>query len=266
MHEGPLREGGPGATAGDPILSVTGLTFRYEDMTMTFDLAVERGDCLALLGPSGGGKSTLLNLIAGFESPLSGRVEIDGRDVTAVEPARRPVTSLFQEHNLFAHLTVDQNVGLGLDPGLRLDAAQRGAVEEALDSVGLADLGGRRPAQLSGGQRQRVALARSLVRRRPLLLLDEPFSALDPGLRLEMLDLVDRLRRDHGLTVVMVSHNPEDAHRIAPSTAFLCDGRIAAQGRTADLLVDPPLPALRTFLGQGGGARSRPGSADSPAD
>jgi len=231
------------------LLQVEGLTFHYEDMEMVFDLAVPRGHCLALLGPSGAGKSTLLNLIAGFEQPLSGRVFIGGQDVTAWKPAARPVTSLFQEHNLFAHLSAGQNVGLGLDPGLRLDAAQRRRVEEALARVGLAGLSERRPAQLSGGQRQRVALARSLVRDKPLLLLDEPFSALDPGLRLEMLDLVAQLQAERGLTVVLVSHNPRDARRIAGEAAFLSAGRILARGPTGDLLNAREPAELRAFLG-----------------
>lgn len=231
------------------MLEVAGLTFHYEDMTMVFDLKVARGECLALLGPSGAGKSTLLSLIAGFETPSSGRVEIEGRDVTNLSPAERPVTSLFQEHNLFAHLTVTENVGLGLDPGLRLGPAERAAVEEALQRVELAGMGERLPAQLSGGQRQRVALARSLVRHKPLLLLDEPFSALDPGLRGGMLDLVDQLRRERGLTVVIVSHNPQDAQHIAARTAFLYEGRVVAQGETQALLSAGEPAALRAFLG-----------------
>jgi thiamine transport system ATP-binding protein len=233
----------------EQLLQVEGLTFRYEDMEMRFDLAVAQGACLALLGPSGAGKSTLLSLIAGFEQPLAGRVLIAGQDVTAWKPAARPVTSLFQEHNLFAHLTAGQNVGLGLDPGLRLDAAQQAQVEQALARVGLDGLAGRRPAQLSGGQRQRVALARSLVRDKPLLLLDEPFSALDPGLRLEMLDLVAQLQRERGLTVVLVSHNPEDARRIAGQAAFLHDGKVLAQGPALTLLEAGEPPELRAFLG-----------------
>jgi thiamine transport system ATP-binding protein len=244
------------------LLAVEGLTFRYEDMEMVFDLSLDRGQCLAILGPSGAGKSTLLSLIAGFERPLSGRVMIAGQDVTTLKPAERPVTSLFQEHNLFAHLTAGENVGLGLDAGLRLDAAQKRAVTEALARVGLEGLEPRRPAQLSGGQRQRVALARSLVRDKPLLLLDEPFSALDPGLRLEMLDLVRQLQGERGLTVVLVSHNPQDALRIAGQSAFLAAGRVLAAGPTRALLEAREPSELRAFLGPAqdtpaGGAKER---------
>ncbi|MEQ8357650.1 MAG: thiamine ABC transporter ATP-binding protein [Kiloniellaceae bacterium] len=232
-----------------PLLAVEGLRFRYEDMEMVFDLAVGKGQCLAVLGPSGAGKSTLLNLIAGFERPLAGRVVIAGEDVTVRRPAARPVTSLFQEHNLFAHLSAGQNVGLGLDPGLRLDRTQRQTVAQALARVGLQGFAERRPAQLSGGQRQRVALARSLVRDKPLLLLDEPFSALDPGLRLEMLDLVRQLQEERGLTVVLVTHSPGDALRIAGATAFLSAGQVLAAGPTRTLLEAREPAELRAFLG-----------------
>src|SRR5262245_4510060 len=176
------------------VIDLAGVTFRYEDMQMRFDLHVASGECLAIIGPSGAGKSTLLALIAGFERAEAGSIRIDGQDVTGLPPAARPVTMLFQEHNLFAHLTVAANVGLGIHPGLRLTAADRDKVEWALAEVGLAGFAGRRPAQLSGGERQRVALARALVRKRSVLLLDEPFAALGPALRREMLDLVARLQ------------------------------------------------------------------------
>ena len=139
--------------------------------------------------------------------------------------------------------------GLGLDPGLKLTIADMVALQEALALVGLKGFDARLPAALSGGQRQRVALARALVRRRPLLLLDEPFSALDPGLRAEMLALVDRLRRDRGLTVVMVSHEVADARRIAERTAFVHDGRIMMEDETEQLLARRDCPELKRFLG-----------------
>jgi len=226
------------------------VAFRYEDMDMSFTLRAEAGQVLAVLGPSGAGKSTLLNLIAGFEWALSGRILIAGKDVTRLGPAQRPATMVFQEHNLFAHLDVAANVGLGIDPGLRLDAADRARIASALAEVGLSGLGRRMPGQLSGGERQRVALARALVRDRPVLLLDEPFAALGPRLRREMLDLVDRLRRDLALTVILVSHQPEDARRIAQRTAFVCDGRVLVEGPTAAMLDDPPLAELAQYLGR----------------
>ncbi len=232
-------------------IDLSAVTFRYEDMAMSFTLHVDSGTCFAMIGPSGAGKTTLLSLIAGFERPLSGQVRIAGRDVTELAPAARPVTMLFQEHNLFAHLTAAENVGLGIHPGLKLGAADRERVRDALARVGLAGMERRLPRQLSGGERQRVALARSLVRDRPVLLLDEPFAALGPALRYEMLDLVDRLRTAAGLTVLLVSHQPEDARRIATRAAFVNAGKIVAEGPLPDLLDDPPARELAAYLGRG---------------
>jgi thiamine transport system ATP-binding protein len=231
------------------MLELRDVVFRYEDMEMRFDLAVAAGECVAVIGPSGAGKSTLLALVAGFEKPVAGSILVAGRDVTRDPPAARPVTSLFQEHNLFAHLTAAENVGLGIDPGLRLDAVGRAKVGEALAHVGLTGFEGRLPGQLSGGERQRVALARSLVRNRPLLLLDEPFAALGPAQRREMLDLVNALARDRSFTVLFVSHQPDDARHAAGRTIFLQEGRVLCDGPTARLFT-PPLPkALAEYLG-----------------
>lgn len=225
------------------------LRFRYEDMVMRFNLQVARASCTAIIGPSGAGKSTLLSLIGGFEQADGGRIAVDGHDITAMPAAQRPVTTLFQDNNLFAHLTASQNVGLGLDPGLHLTGAQRRDVEQALEQVGLSELGNRRPAQLSGGERQRVAIARCLVRRRPILLLDEPFGALGPAMRQEMLDLVDALRRRHGLTVLMVTHDPADAARIAERTAFVAEGQVVLTAATQEVL-HAQLPEIRGYLGR----------------
>lgn len=233
-----------------PMLEMEAVRFRYQDMTMLFDLTVAPGECLAIVGPSGAGKSTLLALVAGFESPESGRIRIYGQDMAGEAPARRPVTSLFQEHNLFPHLSLADNVGLGLDPGLALDPGDQAKVVQALAQVGLAGLEARKPGQLSGGERQRAALARSLVRNKPLLLLDEPFAALGPAQRREMLDLVNALARDRGFTVLFVSHQPEDAKHAAGRTIFIEAGRILADGPTAALFAAPSGP-LAEYLGAG---------------
>ncbi|WP_340107990.1 ATP-binding cassette domain-containing protein [Pikeienuella sp. HZG-20] len=212
------------------------------------DLSLARGAHLNLIGPSGGGKSTLLNLIAGFVDLTRGRLLIDGRDMAGVPPARRPVTILFQEHNLFPHLDAAANVGLGLDPGLRLSKAERSQVAASLAEVGLAGLGSRRPADLSGGQRQRVALARALLRDRPVLLLDEPFAALGPAQRMEMVDLVATLRARRELTTIMATHAPDDARRAGGALSFIDAGRIGAPTPVAEALDAPP-PALAAYLG-----------------
>jgi thiamine transport system ATP-binding protein len=224
------------------------LSFRYEDMDMRFDLTVEHGAFMAVIGPSGAGKSTLLSLISGFERPQSGRILVDGFDITPMAPAQRPCTTLFQDHNLFAHLDVERNVGLGLDPGLRLSAEQRAVVAQALADVGLTGFERRLPGQLSGGERQRVAIARCLVRHRPILLLDEPFAALGPGLRREMLDLVQALRARAGLTVLMVTHDPEDARYAADRTAFIAGGRVVMADATETVL-GSQVAEVRAYLG-----------------
>jgi thiamine transport system ATP-binding protein len=231
-----------------PFLEIRDMAFTYEDLVMRFDLDAEAGECLAVIGPSGAGKSTLLSLIGGFEKPLGGSIRVDGVEIGRLPPAERPVTSLFQDHNLFAHLSVAQNVGLGRNPGLRLDAEDRKQVAWALAEVGLSGFEQRLPGQLSGGERQRVALARSLIRRRPLLLLDEPFAALGPGLRSEMLELTESLRKRQGLTVLLVTHDPADAVRIAGRTAFVAEGKVVLLDRT-DRVLASGHPAVRAYLG-----------------
>ena len=230
------------------MITLADVAFRYEEMAMLFDAAFPQGAFTAIIGPSGSGKSTLLNLIAGFEQPLSGRVLIGGEDVTARPPDQRPVSMIFQDNNVFAHLSLWQNVGLGISPSLRLDMDGRKRVDAALSEVGLAALAQRKPGEVSGGERQRVAIARALVRDRPVLLLDEPFAALGQALRRDMLDLVQAMRAQKNLTVLMVTHQPEDAQYAASHTAFLEGGRILALQPTAELFASG-LPGLRSYLG-----------------
>jgi thiamine transport system ATP-binding protein len=223
--------------------------FSYGDTGMLFDLALPAGTIAAVLGPSGSGKSTLLNLIAGFEMPASGRVLIGERDVTLLGPAERPVSMVFQENNLFGHLSVAQNVGLGLSPSLKLSPAERQTIAAALARTGLAGKEKRLPRELSGGERQRVALARALVRDRPVLLLDEPFAALGPALREEMLDLLAGVQQERGMTVLFVSHQPGDARRIADRIVFIEDGRVSATGATETFFEEGGPAAFRRYTG-----------------
>ncbi len=217
------------------MLTLTDVTWLYQHLPMRFTLSARQGEMIAVLGPSGAGKSTLLNLVAGFLQPANGRITIEGQDHTHTPPAARPVSMLFQENNLFTHLTVRQNIGLGMHPGLRLNAGQQQKLSDIAAQMGIGDLLARLPGELSGGQRQRVALARCLVREQPILLLDEPFSALDPALRQEMLLLVKEVCERQGLTMLMVSHSVEDAIRIAPRSVVIADGRIAWDGDTEQL-------------------------------
>jgi len=220
------------------MLTLDNLTYLYQHLPMRFSLTATRGERIAILGPSGAGKSTLLSLIAGFLPVKQGTLMIDGQDHTHSVPARRPVSMLFQENNLFPHLSVQQNMALGLHPGLKLSTAQRlvQQLAELADQVGLGDLLARLPGALSGGQRQRVALARCLLRDRPMLLLDEPFSALDPALRGEMLQLVRSVCEARSITLLMVSHSLEDAQQIAPRSVVIVDGRVYWDGETRQLL------------------------------
>ena len=228
-------------------LTLEDLVIRQGPFSLTASLSVEQGEMVAVIGPSGAGKSTLINAIAGF-LPVQGRVVLDGVDLTDKPPSDRPVAILFQDNNLFPHLTIAQNVGLGVRPDLKLSEAQNRNVQVALEKVGLADMGARKPAALSGGQQSRAALARVLVQGKPVILLDEPFAALGPALRVEMLDLVAQVAADTNATVLMVSHAPEDARRIAGQTIVVADGKAHPPQPTDALFADPP-QALVDYLG-----------------
>ncbi|WP_318437254.1 thiamine ABC transporter ATP-binding protein [Photobacterium leiognathi] len=218
-------------------------------MALSFDVQLEQGDIAALIGPSGAGKSTLLALIAGFLVPDSGNITINGASICQLEPAQRPLSMLFQEHNLFPHLSVFENIALGINPKLKLTTEQKQRVIDSAKQVGIDSYLERLPEQLSGGQRQRVALARCLLRDRPLLLLDEPFSALDPALRAEMLTLVKQLAREKNITVLMITHSPDDARKIADKCIFIDDGKIKTAGVTQTILDNPSIPELKKYLG-----------------
>ncbi|PWK59842.1 ATP-binding cassette domain-containing protein [Roseicyclus mahoneyensis] len=229
------------------MLTLDDLSFSQDGFTLSLSGKVAKGERLALLGPSGSGKSTLLSLIAGFDWPDAGRVAWEGRDITQAAVADRPVSILFQDGNLFPHLDVFENVALGLRASLRLSGAERERVEESLAQVGLAGYGARRPAALSGGQQARVALARMLLRDRPLALLDEPFAALDPGLKTEMLAQVSDLSAARGLTMVMACHDLRDAERLCDRVWLLDDGRKVLDVPLGGLRDAPP-EALRAWL------------------
>ena len=230
------------------MLTLDALTIQQGDFSLTADWSVAPAERVAIIGPSGGGKSTLLMAIAGFVPLTSGRLLWQGRDLVGVPPGQRPVSMLFQDQNLFPHLTVAQNLGLGLSSDLRLTSVQVDQVESALRRVGLEGMGERKPSELSGGQQGRAALARALLRARPVLLLDEPFAALGPALKAEMLDLVAEVASETGAAVLMVTHDPADARRFAGKTVLVADGVAQAPQPTAALFAEPP-QALRDYLG-----------------
>lgn len=209
------------------MLSVEGLTFTYPGGPgFCFDLSIRRGEIVTLSGASGSGKSTLIDLICGFLTPDAGDIRWDGASIQRLAPANRPVSALFQDGDLFDHLDVELNIALGLDPRGRLDAGQKQKVAAVLDEIGMPGYQRRLPGQLSGGQRQRVALARALLRDKPLMLLDEPFSALDEDRRGEMATLIRELALERNLAMLIVSHDRADATRLDSRTVALEDGQI----------------------------------------
>lgn len=214
----------------------------------SFDCHLPQGTITAITGPSGSGKSTLLNLVAGFETPDAGTIMIDGQVVTHLAPAERPVSVIFQDNNLFSHLDVFTNIALGINPSLKLSAQERQSVSNALQRVGLAGFEKRLPPNLSGGERQRVAMARALVRHRSVLLLDEPFAALDPGLRAGMAELLSSLHQETGNTVLLVTHKPEEVQQLAKHVVFMDKGKILFQGTPEIFSETGNIPQIRTFL------------------
>ncbi|WP_395832110.1 ABC transporter ATP-binding protein [Elstera sp.] len=211
---------------------------------------VAEGEFFALLGPSGSGKTTLLMTLAGFESPNAGRIAIDGRDVTWLPPNKRDIGMVFQKYALFPHLTVRDNVAFPLRMrGVPKEARHRKA-DEALDTVGLTDLGHRLPAQLSGGQQQRVALARAIVYQPPLLLMDEPLGALDKKLRERMQSEIKHLQRALGATVIYVTHDQEEALTMADRIAVLNRGKLVQVGTPDELYNRPRSRFVANFIGE----------------
>ncbi len=234
-----------------PIVKIESLTKRYGTVQAVdgVDLEIERGELFALLGGSGCGKTTLLRMLAGLETPDGGRIVIDGQDMTDVPAHRRPVNMMFQSYALFPHMNVADNVGYGLRREGLPRSEIAGRVEEALALVKLDQLGRRKPSQLSGGQRQRVALARALVKRPKLLLLDEPLAALDRKLREGTRFELVRLQEQLGLTFVVVTHDQEEAMSMATRLAVMNAGRIVQTGTPHDLYERPATRFVADFIG-----------------
>jgi len=218
------------------MLVIENCRLTWPDFTAEYSMTVRSGALCAIVGPSGGGKTTLLHMIAGFETPESGKLTFEGINLLPLDPAKRPVAIVFQDHNLFPHLSAAQNVALGIRPSLRMSGEEHRLIEETLQAVGLSGLDARKPGEMSGGQRQRVALARALVSGRPLILLDEPFSSLDPGLRRDMVQLVGELRRRRSVTILMTIHTPEDVADLADQMVFVADGRVVASDTPSVIL------------------------------
>ncbi|MCF3640297.1 ABC transporter ATP-binding protein [Rhizobium sp. TRM95111] len=234
-------------------MTLNGVTKIYGHFTALHEtnLEVGEGEFVTLLGPSGCGKTTTLRLIGGFEYANSGTVSIAGQDVTGAPPYRRPVNTVFQDYALFPHMTVAENIAYGLSvKGSAVAAGERKRrVEEALEMVGLETMGKRVPAALSGGQRQRVAMARAIVRRPRVLLLDEPLSALDVKLREGMQVELKRLHRELGITFLMVTHDQAEALALSDRIVVMKQGKIVQVGAPTELYDDPSTPYVADFIG-----------------
>lgn len=215
-----------------------------------FNVDVNAGEILSVIGPSGSGKTTLLNLIAGFIQPSAGQILIDNKDISDLAIAKRPVTSVFQENNLFPHLDVFTNIAIGIEPSLKLNESQKQQIFAALENVELTNLEKRLPKALSGGQRQRVALARALVRKHSVLLLDEPLAALGPAMREEIIDLLKQLVEAEKMHALLISHQPEDALKASTRTAFINQGKVLKIDNTKRLLKHSDLTEIKNYLGE----------------
>ncbi len=237
--------------AGVPAVRLSGIRRVYGDVVAVagIDLDIGAGEFFTLLGPSGSGKTTTLRVIAGFERPDAGRVELQGVDVTRVAPAQRAVNTVFQDYALFPHMTVAENVEYGLRVKGMSRRDRRTRAEAMLEKVRLPGLGDRKPVQLSGGQRQRVALARAIVNGPPVLLLDEPLGALDLKLRQEMQIFLKALQRDLGITFVYVTHDQEEALTMSDRLAVFNEGRIEQVGSAAEVYERPQTEFVAGFVG-----------------
>jgi len=234
-----------------PIVRIEGLTKKFADFVAVdaVDLEIHRKELFCLLGGSGCGKTTLLRMLAGFETPSAGRILIDGQDMTRAPPYERPVNMMFQSYALFPHMSVEKNIGYGLKHEAMTPAERRGRVAEMLELVQLQGFGPRRPHQLSGGQRQRVALARALAKKPKLLLLDEPLAALDKKLREQTQFELMTIQYQVGVTFIVVTHDQEEAMALSTRIAVMNRGRIVQTGTPTDIYEYPNCRFSADFIG-----------------
>jgi len=236
---------------GEAFVSLRGVNKFFDDVHAVahLDLEIHAGEFFSMLGPSGSGKTTVLRLIAGFESASSGTISIESQDVTALAPFDRPVNTVFQDYALFPHMSIQDNVEYGLRTRKVTKPVRAKQALEAIDSVKLSHLAARLPHQLSGGQRQRIALARALVLRPKVLLLDEPLGALDKQLREEMQVELKRIQREAGITFIFVTHDQEEAMRMSDRIAVFNEGSIEQIGTPQEVYERPQTKFVASFLG-----------------
>jgi putrescine transport system ATP-binding protein len=238
-------------TSAKPFIRIENVTKKFNDFVAVNNVSLDiyKGELFALLGGSGCGKTTLLRMLSGFESPTEGRVWIDGQDMTSVPPYERPVNMMFQSYALFPHMSVEQNVGYGLKHENMTDAQRKDRVKHMLDLVQLSQFGGRKPHQLSGGQRQRVALARALARQPKVLLLDEPLGALDKKLREHTQFEIMNIQEKTGITFVVVTHDQEEAMTLSTRIAVMDKGIIRQTGTPTEIYEFPKTKFVADFIG-----------------
>jgi putative spermidine/putrescine transport system ATP-binding protein len=224
-------------------------SFGANRVVENFDLAVERGEFVSFLGPSGCGKTTTLRMVAGFETPSSGAIRIDGQDVVGLRPNQRKVGMVFQSYALFPNMTVAENVAFGLKVAKRPAAETRARVTEMLELIKLPALGGRYPYQLSGGQQQRVALARALAIKPRVLLLDEPLSALDAKIRVSLREEIRAVQRQLGITTIYVTHDQEEALSMSDRVVVMNEGRVDQIGTPFEIYNRPRTRFVASFVG-----------------
>lgn len=250
-----------------PAVSIRGLhkSFGEVHAVTGVDLDVAQGEFITLLGPSGSGKTTVLRMIAGFELPSAGQIQLNGEDVTGVPANMRNVNTVFQDYALFPHMSVQENVEYGMRVAKVEKSERQERAKAALESVALGEYGARKPSQLSGGQRQRVALARALVNRPSVLLLDEPLGALDLKLRQQMQQELKELQREVGITFIFVTHDQEEALVMSDRIAVFNEGRIEQIGTPAEIYEHPQTRFVASFVGSTNlisGAQELFGTAD----
>lgn len=240
------------STSDAVLLQLTGIKKTYDQTEVLTDinLDIKHGEFLTLLGPSGCGKTTLLRLIAGFEQPTAGAISLDGVQMAGLSADKRPVNTVFQQYALFPHMSVAQNVAYGLKLKKTPKAEIQSRVRDILAMVQLEHLANRRPQDLSGGQQQRVAIARAVINRPKLLLLDEPLSALDHKLRLQMQSELKRLQRELGITFVFVTHDQEEALSMSDRIAVMKDGRFQQIGTPIEIYENPANLFTAKFIGE----------------
>ena len=230
------------------MLQVKNLFVDLGGFRLTADFEIERGSLISIVGPSGAGKSTIFNALARFIPFTSGVIKWNGSDITKLDPGLRPLRILFQDYNLFSHLTVKDNIAIGLRPNLKLDDLETEMVNSVIEEVGLSKFKFIKPFQLSGGQRTRVSLARSMVRSKPILLLDEAFSGLGPALRSEMIKLIKDKSIKEGITLIMVSHHIKDAIELDQKVIFVNDGE-TMKPTNVSIFINSQDKNIRDYIG-----------------